>query len=366
MKKLFTLVLLALTVSSILAQDKAPGKFSGYMFGDFFYNAAMDANAANLANKAIPGTQDLNGIQLRRIYFTYDYEISQTFSTRFRLEADQAANTSNGKIGVFVKDAYLKWKNIFSGSDLIFGIQPTPAFEVSEAVWGNRFLEKTIMDLRGIVSSRDLAVTLKGKIDAEGIFNYWLMVGDGTGNAPETDKYKRYYAHIQLKPIKNFNITLYADLKSQKQFNNPNSTVNPPATLGNNVLTYSLFAGYEEKNKYSVGAEGFIVSTENGIKKGSAKPFSMSNKTGLGFSLFGTYFFNEELAAVARFDSYDPNNDSDFKGDSRSFFVAGLKWILDKNVTISPNVLIETYETVPNGIAIDTSIQPRLTFYYQF
>ena len=207
---------------------------------------------------------------------------------------------------------------------------------------------------------------LKGKIDAEGIFNYWLMIGDGTGNAPETDKYKRYYAHIQLKPIKNFNITLYADLKSQKQFNNPNSTVNPPATLGNNVLTYSLFAGYEEKNKYSFGAEGFIVSTENGIKKGSAKPFSMSNKTGLGLSLFGTYFFNEELAAVARFDSYDPNNDSDFKGDSRSFFVAGLKWILDKNVTISPNVLIETYETVPNGIAIDTSIQPRLTFFYQF
>ena len=50
-----------------------------------------------------------------------------------------------------VKDAWLKWKNIFSGSDLIFGISPTPAFDVSEGAWGHRYLEKTIMDLDGIV-----------------------------------------------------------------------------------------------------------------------------------------------------------------------------------------------------------------------
>ena len=31
-----------------------------------------------------------------------------------------------------VKDAYLQWNNIFSGSNLIFGLSPTPAFDVSE------------------------------------------------------------------------------------------------------------------------------------------------------------------------------------------------------------------------------------------
>ena len=37
MKKLFTLVFLALTASSIFAQDKPAGKVHGYIFGDYFY-----------------------------------------------------------------------------------------------------------------------------------------------------------------------------------------------------------------------------------------------------------------------------------------------------------------------------------------
>ena len=33
--------------------------------------------------------KDLNGFQFRRIYFTTDYAIDETFSARFRLESDQ-------------------------------------------------------------------------------------------------------------------------------------------------------------------------------------------------------------------------------------------------------------------------------------
>ena len=110
-------------------------KLSGLMFGDYFYNLdAMDA-----------AEKDVHGLQFRRIYVTTDYTINSTFSTRFRLEADQAALSSNGKISVFVKDAYLKWKGVFSGSDLVVGMSPTPAFAVSEEAWGYRALEKTTL-----------------------------------------------------------------------------------------------------------------------------------------------------------------------------------------------------------------------------
>src|SRR5262249_35719349 len=144
--------------------------------------------------------------------FTYDYDISQKFNTRFRLEADQLANTSNGKIGVFVKEAYLKWKDIFGGSTFGFGIQPTPAFDISEAAWGYRSLEKTIMDLRGIVTREDIALSLRGRLDGDGNINYWVMFGDNSGNTPETDKYKRYYGMLHAKPFKNFQVTAYGDL----------------------------------------------------------------------------------------------------------------------------------------------------------
>lgn len=362
--KTFNFVAIILFFPSFLSAQEVinQGRFSGYIFGDYYYNAARDSKITSLSNVANGGAKDLNGFQLRRIYFTYDYNISERFDTRFRLEADQVTNTSNNKIGVSVKDAYLQWKNIFKGSDLIFGIHPTPAYEISEGIWGNRFLEKTIMDLRNIVPSRDIAVSLKGKMDEGGIFKYWVMIGNGSGNSPETDKYKRFYAHIQYSPIKQFTATLYADLKSRPKINNPASTTNPPATLSNNDLTYALFVGYKETDFYTFGLETFLTSRQNGTISGT----NTKDKTGIGISTFASYNFSKELAVVGRYDYYDPNTDSDTKGDSRNWFIFGLNYKPDEKVTISPNVIIETYESIPNGRSIDASITPRITFFYSF
>lgn len=363
MKIFLSLFIVILTLTISFAQQKVnSGRISGYMFGDYFYNAGRDSGITSLSDVANGGKRDLNGIQFRRIYFTYDYDISEAFATRFRLEADQISNTSDGKIGIFVKDAYLQWKNIFNGSDFIFGIQPTPAYEVSEGIWGNRFLEKTILDLRGIVSSRDLAVSLKGKIDSEGILKYWLMIGNGSGNKPETDKYKRFYAHIQFSPLKQLTATLYADLKARPNINDPSSTANPPATVANNDFTYALFIGYKEKEAYAFGIEGFLNPRQNGIINDGI----LKDKTGMGLSVFTSYNLTKELAAVGRFDYYDPNKDSNTKGDSRNWFIFSLNYKPDEKVTISPNVIIETYESIPNGRSINASITPRVTFFYTF
>ena len=342
---LLAVVLMVGSATLLAAQDIInKGRFSGYMFGDYFYNAARDTGISSLSHVANGGEKDFSGFQFRRIYFTYDYEISESFTTRFRLETDQVANTSDGKIGVFVKDAYLKWKNIFKGSDFIFGLQPTPTWEVSEGVWGNRFLEKTIMDLRKISSSRDLAISVKGKLDAQGMFKYWLMIGNGTGNKPEVDKYKRFYAHIQYSPIKQFTATLYADLKARPNINDPASTTTPPATVANNDLTYALFLGYKEKDAYTLGFEGFLNTRQNGMVKNG----ELNDRTGIGISAFTSYNFSKELVAVGRFDYYDSNTGSDAKGDSRNWFIFSLNYKPDEKVTISPNVIIETYESIPN------------------
>ncbi|MGQ9618287.1 MAG: hypothetical protein ACUVUG_04905 [Candidatus Aminicenantia bacterium] len=67
-----TLFLIGISSGVIFAQ----GKFSGYMFGDYYY--ILKHNNSDL--------KDQNGFWLRRIYFTYDYKISDEWSTRFRLE----------------------------------------------------------------------------------------------------------------------------------------------------------------------------------------------------------------------------------------------------------------------------------------
>jgi len=363
MKTLHVLAML-MFAATLLAQEKSPapsGKFSGYMFGDYYYNLKRDANLGSQSDVATPGSTAMQAFQFRRIYFTYDDDISQQFTSRFRLEADQSANTSNGKIGVFVKDAYLKWKNIFSGSDLIFGIQPPPAYEVSEAVWGHRSLEKTIMDLRGIYASRDVGVSLKGRLVPGGSVNYWIMIGKNSCNSPATTKYNRYSAHLEIEPAVKILATFYADYNDRAKRNDP---FNPGSTVTNGTMTASVFVGYVDPNKLNVGIEAFSSSTSNGYIVPGAR--SLSSLTAMGISVFGSVNLASDLAVVGRYDYFDPNTDSNAKGNSRNYIIGGVSWKPNKNVSIIPNIQYETYETPAGGNAIDPSVTARITLYYVF
>jgi len=363
---------LTLVVSPPVPAQDAPQPpkemFSGYMFGDFFYNIARDPaymSGGSLPNSMASGEQDYQGFQLRRIYFTYDNTISDRFSTRLRFEMD-AGGSRNIKIVPFVKDAYLKWKNIIDGGDFIFGIQPTTAFGVSEGSWGYRSLKKTQLDLRGIIPSRDFGIALQGSFDESGTVRYWILVANGNGNKNQPkDKQRRYAATLHLKPGGNVQLTLTGDYRTQAAIPDP---VNASSTLGNGVFTGSFFAGYHEPDNFSVGAEVFIQSTANGFIPSTAMvPNSL---TRLGISGWGSVNVSPEVKVVGRFDLYDPNTDSDVlaKGDVRHFIIGAIAWNPDKNVTVMPNVEIETYESVPDPstATFDASVTGRLTFFYRF
>lgn len=346
----------------------AQGKFSGYMFGDYFYNVARDTSIAKLSNvSAASGGKAFQAFQLRRIYFGYDNEISEQFTARFRLEGDFTAVQGAGAVAqkLFIKDAFLRWRNVFAGSDLVFGVQPTPAYEIAEGVWGYRSLEKTIMDLRGIIASRDLGISLRGKVDEAGVFNYWVMVANNSSTGTENDKYKRCALLIQAKPSRNFQATLHADYKDQARINNPLSTANPPATVSNGVLTGSAFLAYTEPDVCMVGGEAFMQSTAHGFAD-PATAVLVSRKA-LGLSLFGWYNVTPVVALVGRFDHFDPNTHAASQGDARNYILGGVAWKPDKNVSIIPNLQVETYEGLPNGgRSFDASVTARLTFFYVF
>lgn len=339
-------------------QEKLPYRFSGLMFGDYYYNAQRDPDIGTLPNVATGGPEDQNGFQFRRIYLTFDDDLSKHFTTRFRLEADGTALSSDGKISVFVKDAYLAWKNYHGQNDMIFGIQPTSAYDVSESVWAFRSLEKTIMDLRGIVPSRDFSVSFRGRIDAAQKHSYWVTVGNNSGNKPEIDKYKRFYFQYQYKLTPRFTFTLYEDIKQAPQIVDSSSDNKGSNTAYNTAF----FAGYSEKDRYAIGAETFYQVTKNGFKVGNV----LDNKNTLGFSAFGWYQFKPYVGVVGRYDYFDPNSQNLSRGDARGLYLAALYVKPYKNVYIMPNVEVETYQKLPLGQTFKSSVTPRLTFYYQY
>jgi hypothetical protein len=364
MKQLLLMMAIAFTTLTLLAQtEEAPsGKLSGNFFIDYYYNAVRDSLFSDLPNKAVPGEQDVHGLQIRRIYLTYDYRFNSKFSSRFRLESDEAnftASSSNkaSKFGMFVKDAFVKWKYA-DGHDVTIGIQGTPAFEVSETVWENRYIEKTIMDLRKIVPSRDMAISFKGKIDNKGLFKYWLMYGNNNAGTPESDKYKRYFAQIEVSPVKNLVLTLYSDLQSKNKIVN---TFVADEKLSNNIFTNALFAGYRKKDVFSVGVEAYYSTTQNGYKLVD----SYSDSNGLGLSVFGNYYFSKKYSAFGRFDRFDPNSDGDAIGDSRNLLIAGFAIKPVEKFTISPNIFVESFEKV-GDVKIKSSVTPRITASWAF
>ena len=374
----------------------AQGKFSGLVFGDYFYNVAKDTAFSKLSKTVVPGSKDFQAFQIRRIYLTYDNDISEKFTARFRLEGNMIAS-ENGSSStasrvsgsslsqLYVKDAYVKWKNIFAGSDLIFGVQPTTAYDISEGVWAYRSLEKTIMDLRGIISSRDLGLALRGKFDDGGMFQYWFMVANNSAQDDAVNRYKRVSLNLQVKPVKNVIVTLDGDYRSQDKINDPASTTVPKATLPNNVLTYALFAAYNDPTLFTLGVEAFMQSTQNGEVDPSDKTAkTLKSLNALGVSIFGYYWFTPEIGVVARYDLFNPNTDSNFPAAptvmptgsaaypyslSRNYLVAGFTFRPDKNVQIMPNIQMETYQAprnLTNAPSINASVTARLTFYWVF
>src|SRR2546428_11730897 len=292
--------------------DYPRGRISGYMFGDAYYNVngSSDSTRVNLDGNG-PIGKTLDGFQIRRAYFQLDNDLSVKYSTRFRLEMDGKELTSGGKLGVFVKNAYLQVKNVVPRGSFSFGEITTPTFENSEEFWQYRSIEKTIADFRGLEPSSDLGIEMKGFADAGHKIGYSAMLGDGQGQKPETNRYKRYYFSLPLNPVRDLKIEPYVDYE--------------PGVAGADKALYKLFAGYEFK-KAAIGGE-----IGDQVVHSSIAP----NTEPRGYSGFARATPLTPLGAFARYDRWQPNKRAVNRADSE-LMMAGLDLQPYQDVHIMP------------------------------
>jgi hypothetical protein len=332
--------------------DFPRGKISGYLFGDVYYNVTGDpthlysisgadsAAKVNIDGSGVPITRDLNGVQIRRIYFQLDNDLSIRFSTRLRLEADSRALTSDGKIGVLVKNAYLQARQVYPRGDVFAGMINTPTWETSEELWGYRSIEKTIADFRGLASSSDLGVEVKGFVDPDHRVGYSAMVGDGTGQRPEDNRYKRVYAALPVH-VGALWVEPYADYEN--------------AARSSDRATYKLTVGYEPPHSV-VGLE--IVDRVQHRLAGNTEP--------AGASVFARWSRDPRFGAFARFDFWKPDRRASNRVD-QLLWIAGVDWQPFKDVHLMPNLEAMQYDAKGTAAAPShNELQARVTIYYRF
>jgi hypothetical protein len=335
------------------APDYPRGRISGYLFGDYYYNAAGDPrhayNAAGVdsglvnidgSGKAI--TKDLNGLQFRRVYLQLDNDLSARYSTRVRLEADGKSLTSDGKFGVAVKALYVQAKSVLPRMDVYAGLVSVPFFDVTEEFWAYRSIEKVLPDFRGYSPSADMGIEAKGFVDANHVLGYTALLGNGTGQKTETNRQKRVSGSLPIR-WKDFHAEPYVDYEN--------------IFGGNDRLTWQTMLGYDTPYH---GAIGWVAT--NQVQHTPTGPY----KEVRGQSFFMRVQPKDVLGAFVRLDVFQPNHRATNRVDQQ-FYIAGIDWQPFKDVHIMPN--IESMQYVAKGTGVvppHHDLQARITFFWKF
>lgn len=316
------------------------GQISGTFFGDYYW-------FANNHNDELEGN---NGFWIRRIYFTYDHQLTQHFSARLRLDMSSPGDfISNSKLSPTVKDAWLKWSN--EDHAVTAGIASTPTWALVEDIWGYRSVEKSPLDLFDFGSSRDLGISVKGNLDTADRLTYHFMFANGNSNRAELDKGKKFMLSLGYYVTKHFVIQGYADWDDR-----PGNT---------DRYTLQGFAGYKSQS-FNVGA---LYAYQFRKNSSAFQDFHLDV-----VSLFANGAVTESVNVFARLDHmFDrhptgPGNDYIPISDQAepTFITTGVDVTMAENIHLIPNIESVIYGEDAAGNRPDTDFIPRLTLAYSF
>ncbi|PJJ76698.1 hypothetical protein BXY57_2330 [Thermoflavifilum aggregans] len=355
------------------------GKLTGYTFGDYYYKAHSDSLNRGQANQYTGIPQNANAFQFRRIYLAYEMPLSDRFQAQLAVAAEDVTDvTQSGKYTFYIKLANLRWKNIWKGTDLIIGQQPTPAFPLlEEPTWKYRSVERTIADIRR-TPSFDMGAGLQGTFDPQTKnFGYNLLVGNGTGAKPSSNRFKWFYADLWAKLFQqHLVLDLYADYDRMHW--------QPGFHQSRNM--WKLFAAFTSP-QFTVGATAFVNFLKQGMK--ATDPVnSVSdtlNQQASGISVFvHGQLLPGKLNYFARMDHYNPAvgktmlSPTQWTGlvanydpqNTERFITAGFDFTPIPQVHLMPNIWYNQYTSKNSSFKgkayRDYDLVYRITFYYVF
>lgn len=202
--------LLALSIvapRSARAEDEKP-KVS--IEGTLYTNWAIDLTE---------GSDLANAFNLDRMYLTAKGRPHPKLELRFTTDVGRAKAQSvdivdasgtvttvdvpeDTALRVFVKYAWLEWKDALPGVKLRFGAVDTPFPGFYDSFWGHRFASKSLTDGAGLLDTADLGVSALGN-HKDGLLSWHLGVHNGAGyKNPEEDRTKAVQLRMTVDPLK--------------------------------------------------------------------------------------------------------------------------------------------------------------------
>ncbi len=319
-------LLLVVMAAPARAQVQGGGTLKGKAYFDLSLGLTEDVN------------NEMFTYGFRRIYLTYNLEMSENITGRFRTDVEQK---TDGYYRVYMKHAYVNWK----AADMVslrFGQQGTILFGTIEDIWGYRQVLKTLEDNYKVRSSADFGMSARFSLTDMITVTAMHSNGNGYNKYDDTASYAKA-TELQgvITPIDGLTVTAHYGMVGYDPDSDPDTDII-------NANTMDVGVGYAG-DAFSVGGSFFSAGNWGGTEDLSAS----------GFWGFGTFAIpNSPLTAVATYQSFDPDVDTD--DDTQTTMLIGLDFSPGSGLSIIPN-----YLSTKSGTAdpVDTF---RITFYWKW
>ncbi len=214
-------------------------------------------------------------------------------------------------------------------------------------LWGRRYLEKTVSDLRSFLTSSDLGAGLIFSLGEKGKTGYFAAnVWNGTSysKVEELNKQKDFSGFILLNPLANNDDFKRTAIVGQAYIGTQNRAFEVDEAASDYDRSLFSFGGVlAYRNTFDLGVD-------MNINKEGQGP-DADDITENGYSFFGTLYFEDLVAGESflrtlnlfgRVDMYDPNADVDNNGNT--YVIGGVECSPVKGFKASVNLRSVSYQ----------------------
>ncbi|MDT8393204.1 MAG: hypothetical protein RQ761_05140 [Bacteroidales bacterium] len=256
------------------------------------------------------------GFEIRRAYFGYRYHLSDNFEIGLTLDIGSPNDASEYSLlrrFAYFKNAYLKytWNKLTTQ----FGIVGVYEFDIQEDYWAHRYISKSFMDEYDFGPSADLGWNIAYRFNDFVSADFGLYNGEGYTKLQADNAFKAGFG-VSVFPLKGFIVRIYGDMIEKGVYQQ----------------TIAGFIGYKFKDKFIGGAE-YNYQFNYNYSDGQDR---------YGFSVYGSYYLDEQWQLFARFDQVYSNIPDNFNQpwdleQDGSTITGGIEYSPIKQVKIAAN-----------------------------
>jgi len=275
------------------------------------------------------------GVDVSRFYLTVDHAFDDVWSAN--LTTDFQYSSAVGATELFVKKAYLQAK--FDDAFIVrTGAASMPWIDGTEGLYGYRYVEKTLTDLQGVVSTADWGIHVLGKA-ANGKFSYGVSAVNGGGfKNPTRSKTVDFEGRISFVPVKglNFAVGAYTGKRGKETDLNPSE---------NTFTRFDALVAYVA-DKFRVGVEYYTLKNLNDVQQDGTPNANgtvpsaavIDTDKANAYSVWAAFNFSPKASVFARYDDQkiNPNDTTaSTRENTNKYFNVGVSYQPRKNIDLA-------------------------------